>query len=198
MHILVRSDTHRAAVVIQGSATIAELKEKVEKQSGISAATMELRFDGEPLADEMTLSEQGIQDRDRIEMVVTDPNAPASSGAASGALDEALAALDGKKAAIDELEAKVRRREPAHQELFTRVLEGLDNIELDGYVLRASRECDNPRGIPMYAALVGLIRVRACAARRLSDAQRSEVRPVRKALVKRCEALSAQAQELKK
>ena len=35
MQLLVTSESRRVVVIIQGSATIAELKEKVEKQSNI-------------------------------------------------------------------------------------------------------------------------------------------------------------------
>ena len=131
--------------------------------------------------------EQGVQDRERLELVVAGsgpsqrglPNAaaagptePSADGGAHGSarkiagpLAAVMDQLHGISSELDQMDDDVRRRKKAtHQELFTRVLEKLDGLELDG----------------------------------LSDEQRAEVRPVRKQLVRRCEALSAQAQEAEK
>jgi len=162
MHILVASSKQRVAVVIAGSATVWELKEKVEKQADIKAGDQELRLHGEVLADEMTLSEQGVQDRDRIELVVV--KAGAAEAPPSAGVGTLVAKLQASERKLDELAAKVAASESVHQEFFTRILEEIDNLDLDG----------------------------------LTSAQRDEVRPMRKALVKRCDEESARALQLEK
>ena len=129
MHLLVASPSQRVAVVIQASATVWELKEKVEKQAGIKASEQELRFLGEALADEMTLAEQGIQDREKIELVLIKAHVDALGG---GALVSAqFAVLQAIASKLDHLETKVAS-ERVHPEVVTRVLEELDNVQLDG------------------------------------------------------------------
>ena len=74
MHILVHNPSLRCAVVIQGTATVLNLKEKVSAQTRKGSKVewpveeQELRYNGEVLCDEMTLSEHSISDRDRIEL----------------------------------------------------------------------------------------------------------------------------------
>ena len=99
-----------------------------------------LSFEGDVLADEMTLSEQGIRDRDRIEMSMADETTAAASAPSgnAAALDAVLDALGCRKDALDELEQRLRQRETVHQEFFTRVLEELDSINFDGCAACAS------------------------------------------------------------
>lgn len=160
MQILIASSKQRVALVIPGSATVWELKEKVERQADIKASMQELRLRGDVLCDEMTLSEQGVQDHERIDLVVRQPNAP--SAPPSAGVQPLLSQLDRTRAKLDEMETKLLASENVHQEVFTRLFEDIDNVSLDG----------------------------------LTSAQRDEVRPVRKALVKRCEELSASALRL--
>ena len=59
MHILVvasqpQGPQIRVAVVIAGTATGSDLKDKVGKQSGLDASAMTLRLRGDELADEMS------------------------------------------------------------------------------------------------------------------------------------------------
>ncbi len=172
MHVLVLNRDVRCAVVIPGSATVGELKEKVEKQTGVAADTQDLRAHGESLADEMTLAEQHIQDRDRIELHVIGQDEPeeapaqqqqqqpsASGGAGASALAVVEAELSEASRLLADYEEKLRALQPVHQEYFTRVLEKLDCLSLDA----------------------------------LTDSQRDQVRPIRKALVAQTEKVSAQA-----
>ena len=96
MHILVHNATTRCAVVIQGTATVRNLKEKVAAQTRKGSTIewpvdeQELRRNNEVLCDEMTLVEHNVVDRDRIEL--------RRLGGSSEA-DEALAAQ--RRAAAD-------------------------------------------------------------------------------------------------
>lgn len=250
MKVIVMHGSRRYEVSIPGSATVSELKDKLKLLSGVAAERQDLQMMGDSLCDEASLSEQGVQDRDRLQLVATGgeplseppppaqpsarrdavpeaepprrareppppardeeareldelhqmlgkakpasssrsggassskarspvaarPGASGSNGAAAappaaapgggagdgGPLGSALRSLDAIGGQLDELEGQVRARQPPHQELFTRVLEKLDGLDLDS----------------------------------LTDEQRGEVRPVRKGLVRRCEAISAEA-----
>lgn len=57
--------------------------------------------------------------------------AEAGGGSASAPLGAVLKTLDGVSAELDAMHGKVRAREPVHQELFTRLLEKMDCLELD-------------------------------------------------------------------
>ena len=73
MHLLAYNDTVRVAVVVAGTATVYDLKEKIAKQttkpSGKTewpADAISLSLNGEMLADEMSLVECCVKDRDRL------------------------------------------------------------------------------------------------------------------------------------
>jgi len=163
--------------------SVGELKEKLSRLSGVAVDEQDLRLMGDSLCDEATLAEQGVQDRERIELVVLGggadadasagsaaapielepaappPSAPSPSGggAAASAFSGRIGAeLRAVRSGLDALEKRVRS-EKVHQEHFTRVLEQLDALDLDG----------------------------------LGDDERAAVRRERKALVLRCERLSA-------
>jgi hypothetical protein len=166
MHILVTNCATRCAVVIQGSATIYELKEKVAKQTNGTwpVEKQDLYLRGDPLADEMTLSEQGIADRDRIELRSVSSDAAAAapsggSGTATTAFDNVIAQIDHAAQELDVLRQQVERSEYVHQEYFTRLLEALDTLALET----------------------------------LTEQQRADVRPRRKAVVRQVEEVSASA-----
>ena len=168
MHVLVYNSKTRCAIVIEGTATVGDMKVKVAKQTNgswpVERQLLVLR--GEALADEMTLAEQGIVDRDRIELQdanvakavagVPDTSAPAAGGSQ---LDRVLATIDEAATSLDKLALQVDSYEYVHQEYFTRLLETLDNLPLES----------------------------------LSDEERGVVRPRRKALVGRVEQVSAAA-----
>ena len=168
MHILVTNGAVRVAVVIQGSATVYELKEKVAKQTNGTwpVEKQDLYLRGDPLADEMTLSEQGIADRDRIELrsvSSSTASAPAgsndSSAASAAAFESVLAQIDRAAQELELLRQQVDRSESVHQEYFTRLLEGLDTLALET----------------------------------LTEQQRADIRPRRKAVVRQVEEVSASA-----
>lgn len=115
-----------------------ELKEKVAKQTvkpGGStdwpAETQELSLNGEVLADEMTLVECNVKDRDRLLLARAQPDA-GPGGLPSEALESALHAISECAAQLDTFEAQMASRQAVHQELFTRLLERLDGLTLDG------------------------------------------------------------------
>lgn len=178
MQLLVLNSGTRCSVVIPASASVFELKEKVAQQTRVPADQQDLRLGGESLCDALSLAEQHVQNRDRLELVIVGRGQPSRSAAdgraeaeaATGAakevavqqqqqLEEAFCQLDRLTTEADALEAQIGGAQKVHQELFTRVLEGLDCLALDG----------------------------------LTEAQRDVIRPVRKALVKRTEALSQRA-----
>ena len=163
--------------------SVGELKEKLSRLSGVAVDEQDLRLMGDSLCDEATLAEQGVQDRERIELVVLGggadadasagsaaapielepaappPSAPSPSGggAAASAFSGRIGAeIRAVRSGLDALEKRVRS-EKVHQEHFTRVLEQLDALDLDG----------------------------------LGDDDRAAVRRERKVLVLRCERLSA-------
>ena len=118
MHVLVASDSHRCTVLVPGSATAWELKEKVQKQTKVKAELMTLSLHGEVLCDELTLSEQQVADRDRIELTVgaLPPPAPGGgSGEGAAALNAALSALDAVALQLDTLQRQVGAEEDVHQ-----------------------------------------------------------------------------------
>eukprot|EP00320_Phaeocystis_rex_P006915 CAMPEP_0119080450 /NCGR_PEP_ID=MMETSP1178-20130426/112023_1 /TAXON_ID=33656 /ORGANISM="unid sp, Strain CCMP2000" /LENGTH=234 /DNA_ID=CAMNT_0007063051 /DNA_START=26 /DNA_END=730 /DNA_ORIENTATION=+ len=213
MKIRVAHGARRHEVMIPGSTTVADLKDKLQQLTGVPAEAQDLQIMGDSLCDEASLEEQGVQNLDKLELVAAGAGSPAaarvpsqgarSSAAPSGSADlrpdstgaaegdsasyrhaassrdaspkpgggsssaplaAALRTLDGVVAELDTMDSQVRTRAPLHQELFTRLLERMDCLELDS----------------------------------LSDSERAEVRPVRKALVQRCEALSAQALALER
>ena len=159
---------------------VGELKEKLSRLSG--GGHEQDGGQGDSLCDEATLAEQGVQDRERIELVVLGggTDADASAGSAAAPIEPSgrrrrrrrcrrrrqrrrlhLLRPDRRGAPrgaqrLDALEKRVRS-EKVHQEHFTRVLEQLDALDLDG----------------------------------LGDDERAAVRRERKALVLRCERLSA-------
>ena len=140
MHILVHAANLRIAVVIPASATVYELKEKVAKQAARPngggslwpADIQELLLDGEPLPDEMTLAECCVRDRDRIELRKREEQPSGGAASASAALEPLLGQVDACAQLLAGYESQLARREPVHQELFTRLLERLDSLSLDG------------------------------------------------------------------
>ena len=73
-----------------------------------------------------------------------------------------------------------------HQELFTRLLERMDCLDIDAMNevrVRVRVRVSHPQPHPHPE---------------MSQGERAEVRPVRKALVQRCEALSAQALQVER
>lgn len=171
MHILVSNQHVRTAIVIQGSATVYELKEKVARQTSTAkkqtdwpADEQVLLLNGEVLCDEMTLVECGLQDRDRIQLELLAPSQQQQqqqeqSGVGSSALLAALNSLEQVAKLLDGHDVQLHNGEPVHQEYFTRLLESLDSITLDG----------------------------------LSEEERTLVRKQRKELVLRAEACSDRA-----
>ena len=134
----------RTAVVIAASATVLELKEKVAKQTAAPGRPPEypadqqvLLLNGEVLCDEMTLAEHGVRDRDRIQLAKQQQEPPpqANGGGAnvgSASLEAALTSLEKVAKDLDGYDVSVANRVSVHQELFTRLLESLDGIELTG------------------------------------------------------------------
>lgn len=207
MKVIVLHGTKKHEIVIPGSATVSELKDKLKGLTGVAAEAQDLQMMGDSLCDEASLAEQGVQDRDKIQLVTSgaaaaaappapEPGPPqmqpaerrekgvrpsssskprsghsrggaspsrsrtgagaspsgarsamgssanggrapatasggSSSGGGVGALESAMQALDGIGGRLNELEEQVRSRQPPHQELFTRVLEQLDSLDLD-------------------------------------------------------------------
>ena len=72
----------RHEILIAGTASVADLKEKIKAGMGVDPEHCTLEFERTALCDEMTLAEQGVQDRDRLELIV------------SSELVSALAAID--------------------------------------------------------------------------------------------------------
>lgn len=141
MHILVSNQHVRTAVVIAGSATVAELKDKVAKQTAAPKTPTQwpaelqiLTLNGEVLCDEMTLAEQGVRDRDRIELSKQLPPQQQQqfAGHGSSSLDAALTSLEEVAKTLDGYDVQIANRTFVHQELFTRLLETLDGVSLDG------------------------------------------------------------------
>jgi hypothetical protein len=145
MHILVSSQHVRTAVVIAASATVLELKEKVAKQTAAPGKRPEypadqqvLVLNGEVLCDEMTLAEHGVRDRDRIQLAKQQQDPPPQAFGGSGgnvgssSLEAALTSLEKVAKDLDGYEVSIANRQSVHQELFTRLLESLDGIELEG------------------------------------------------------------------
>ena len=184
VQLLVSNEQIRTAVIIAASATGYELKEKVAKQtagpknpSPYTADRQQLLLQGEELADELTLAEQGVRDRDRIELRLRTPEnadpqqvsgyghsssssaAHSSGNFGSSSLERALTSLEQVAKALDGHDVQIANRDHVHQEYFTRHLEALDSIDLGG----------------------------------LNDEERALVRKQRKELVKRCEASSERA-----
>ena len=77
---------------------------------------------------ERSLAELGIQDRERLELRAR--TSRAQSGSAE--VERVVLALSASSAQLDAYESTLGVGEPPHQELFTRVLEALDGIKLDG------------------------------------------------------------------
>ena len=80
---------------------------------------MELVFEGEVLADEMSLAEQGVQDRDKLVLrprMATQPTSSSVGPSNSGsALEAALATLQQANTVLDSYEEKVLQRVAVHQ-----------------------------------------------------------------------------------
>ena len=87
---------------------------------------------GEPLCDEMTLAECCIRDRDKIELARRPADGDGAAPGGSAHLEPVLATIEACAKQLDEYEEQVRRAQPIHQELFTRLLERLDGLNLDG------------------------------------------------------------------
>ena len=115
MHLLVYNETTRCAVVLPGTATVLELKERVDKQTQGKwpVAAQDLRVRGESLADEITLAEHGIMDRERIELCHAAAAAPASDVEAE--LAKVIRVIDAAEEDLNGLEAKVKIAEKVHQ-----------------------------------------------------------------------------------
>ena len=126
VQLLVSNEQIRTAVIIAASATGYELKEKVAKQtagpknpSPYTADRQQLLLQGEELADELTLAEQGVRDRDRIELRLRTPEnadpqqvsgyghsssssaAHSSGNFGSSSLERALTSLEQVAKALD-------------------------------------------------------------------------------------------------
>ena len=125
MKLLVLAGKERHQVQVPGSCTAAELKDKLAK-AGVPAqftgdgATLIMA--GDELCDEMTLAEQGVQDRERLELRAP---APPAAPAPGGPMSEALSQIQAIELNLDELQAKLRASQNVHQEYFTRVLESV-------------------------------------------------------------------------
>ena len=136
MHLLIANNSTRVAIVAAPTATIHDCKEKVAAQTAKPNGTtewptevQELRLNGQVLMDELTLAECGIKDRDRIELVRFEPaGGGGNKRGQSAALEPAIAKLTACAETLDGFEARMRQKEPVHQELFTRLLEQLDGI----------------------------------------------------------------------
>ena len=172
MKLLVSNASTRAVVTIEGTATGWDLKTKVSTQTNGTWPTERqlLQLRGEAIADELTLAEQGVLDRDRIELcdasqvtgeaAADGADVAASDGPGSDVLVErAFMVMDATEKSLAELTQQVEQQHYVHQEHFTRLLEKLDTLMLEG----------------------------------LSDEARALVRPQRKALARRIEEISETA-----
>ena len=172
MKLLVFNASTRAAVTIEGTATGWDLKTKVSTQTNGTwpPERQLLQLRGEAIADELTLAEQGVLDRDRIELcdasqvtgeaAADGADVAASDGPGSDVLVErAFMVMDATEKSLAELTQQVEQQHYVHQEHFTRLLEKLDTLVLEG----------------------------------LSDEARALVRPQRKALARRIEEISETA-----
>ena len=139
MHLLVYNESLRVAIVVPATATVLDVKEKVAKQTAKPNGTtdwpvdvQELLLRGDALADEMTLTECLVRDRDRIELARRAPEVPENARAASAALEPVLESISALAAQLEALERRVASAEAVHQEHFTQLLERLDGLSLDG------------------------------------------------------------------
>lgn len=143
MHVLVYNENMRVTLTVPGTLTVYDLKEKVSEktcqpgksQSEWPADDCELIFNGAPLPDEMSLAECCIKDRDRIELARRAPEPSAGGGghtAGTTALEPLLTVIDACAKQLDDYVAQIGQRQFVHQELFTRLLERLDGLSLDG------------------------------------------------------------------
>ena len=145
MKVLVLYEGARHQVQIAGTQSAGELCAKLEPLIGIAAESMTLTLGREPLCHELPLAEQGVQDRDRLTC-----SRHAAVTSASAVLESAMQEVEACSAALDELGEKVAAAQPPHQEHFTRILEQLDAICLDGLdeeergVLRPMRKAQVP------------------------------------------------------
>ena len=145
MKVLVLYEGARHQVQIAGTQSAGELCAKLEPLIGIAAESMTLTLGREPLCHELPLAEQGVQDRDRLTC-----SRHAAATSASAVLESAMQEVEACSAALDELGAKVAAAQPPHQEHFTRILEQLDAICLDGLdeeerdVIRPMRKAQVP------------------------------------------------------
>lgn len=145
MKVLVLYEGARHQVQIAGTQSAGELCAKLEPLNGIAAESMTLTLGREPLCHELPLAEQGVQDRDRLTC-----SRHAAATSASAVLESAMQEVEACSAALDELGAKVAAAQPPHQEHFTRILEQLDAICLDGLdedergVIRPMRKAQVP------------------------------------------------------
>ena len=69
MKIRVAHGARRHEVTISGSATVAELKDKLQPLTGVPAQLQDLQIMGDSLCDEASLAEQGVQNLDKLELV---------------------------------------------------------------------------------------------------------------------------------
>ena len=121
MKLLVLHEGRRHQILIPGTASVAELKEKIQVATQVDAEQQRLVFEHSDLCDEMTLAEQGVQDRDRVDMVAL----------SSKELKHTLASIAEIAAEVEGLVGSA-----VHEELFTRLLEKLDAVSLQGCVSR--------------------------------------------------------------
>ena len=69
MKIRVAHGARRHEVTISGSATVAELKDKLQPLTGVPAQLQDLQIMGDSLCNEASLAEQGVQNLDKLELV---------------------------------------------------------------------------------------------------------------------------------
>ena len=69
MKVRVAHGARRHEVLIPGSTTIADLKDKLQQLTGVPAEAQDLQMMGDSLCDEASLAEQGVQDRDKLDLV---------------------------------------------------------------------------------------------------------------------------------
>ena len=122
MHLLVVYDGARQEVVAAGTMTAREVRQKVSADDGVM--TLGQGPAAVILEDEMSISEQGVTNRDRLILTTTASPSP---------LGQALNELSASASDVSKLEKQLSTGNPPHQELYTRILEKLDCIEFGRY-----------------------------------------------------------------
>lgn len=118
MRLLVVCDGTREEVLATGNMTARDVRTKVSTAEGV--LTFGVGPSAVVLDDAVSLSDQGVGDRDRLIL---------TTSASETALGAALCALSASAVRIGQLAAQLAAGTPPHEELFTRVLVELDGIE---------------------------------------------------------------------